>query len=98
MAPQRSPQNISITGPLRTAPSFTALPTVLSTFSVSRYKLVGDRLAVLTIHDPAFGKAECLLVEVGCRFHVGHRQHCRYGTVELFIERIDLFGHNTLLS
>src|SRR6266849_9186741 len=54
-----------------------------------------DHLAVWTIHDPPFGKAECLLIKGGCRFHVGHRQHCRYRTVELFIERIDFSGHNT---
>src|SRR6266852_8444261 len=54
-----------------------------------------DRLAVWAIHDPPFGKAECLLIKGGCRFHIGHRQHCRYRTVELFIERIDFSGHNT---
>ncbi len=51
MVPQRSPQNISITGPLDAAPSFTALATVLSAFSVSRYKLVGEAPIVFELRE-----------------------------------------------
>src|SRR5207253_1474814 len=53
--PQRSPQNISITGPLGAAPSFTALATVLSAFSVSRYKLVGEAPIVFALREPICG-------------------------------------------
>src|SRR2546430_4848969 len=53
-----------------------------------------DCLAVWTIHDPALGEAKRLLIKLGSGLHVGHRQHCRYRTVELFIERIDFSGHN----
>src|SRR3984893_12090286 len=55
MAPQRSPQNISITGPLSAAPSFIALATTLSTFSVSRYKLVGEAPIVFALREPICG-------------------------------------------
>src|SRR5438046_736105 len=44
MVPQRSPQNIFMTGPAAVAPSFTARATVLSTFSDVRYRVAGQRV------------------------------------------------------
>ncbi len=53
--PQRSPQNMSITGPFAVAPWLTALATTLSAFSTYRYKLAGEPPRLFALRMPMAG-------------------------------------------
>src|SRR5258706_15549581 len=57
-----------------------------------------NRFSIRTVHDPAFGEPEGLLVEVGGGFDIIHREHRGDRSIGFLVEGIDFLWHRTPLS
>src|SRR5882762_6445662 len=57
-----------------------------------------NRFSIRTVHDPAFGEPEGLLVEVGGGFDIIHREHRGDRSIGFLVEGIDFLRHRTPLS